>query len=1296
MKNNLKLALQIFYSSLILLLSAKFCFAVEVSLPGLTLNQGTEIIDYARYFINLGISAAGVLAIGSLVFGGMHYLISMGMGKMTKEGLEWVKSGLYGMGLLLFIYLIIFTVNPALVSSNLKELLPISSLFGDSNTNTLNKNPITTYQEIPLGKLAETVLSKEIDCYDFDNSGNPIQNKTQTDNGGQVPGPTFLVHDRVDCLAKLNFAIEKKSEIVAKLSKVIVNLMNECGCKTSGCNVPEGATCPTLGVGNWVVGQKCGADTACQCQTQNTCGLDQTEYKMCPTGYKKLIEHGPLSINGTDLTSSLSSLFPKAKKSDLDKASTCIPGAIVEKTFQGLDEFRPQISSPAGYIEKQLTVDKKTVTAIDETKWDTLRLIDQISYLRQKVKQISDDLQKDLNNLDTIKTTLSKCYLAKPYLEFIKTAEQTNKDNETIVIQKNYDNYTGEPTDISKYCSGYNYANSSCQVSCENMCPVSSTQNANLYASCQTCLPTDPPSCLQNQKTCMAQKINERLCNQNPKGINTFSQCMNSCKKDCTDNCDIKYKVCKDSKTIAQSCLTNKFCSNLQTPVEWACGICTYSKSLITPFNADEINAQYKPYCDACSSGIIPTNLQNDFNTKLKNQLGTDNEIVGNKICLKNYLNFLVSNSCMQDLERCKTTCGSNSQCLLNNQDKCLYNYNAIKNCSDQNSSQATGLKNCIDNAALCPLGSQQNAGYADCIEKDAALNGKDFSSSALYKTNKSLQKCQSFYSETLGNILPGINNCQSPETSKCPNSSNCPECPCDTTALNSGTAWYTEYTHMKSITVSPGDQVNKGQVIGQVSNTSELGTSSHLHFLVAFQNNSGIDVATSFDVSSKIAAANGGEDTKPGVYITPLEKYVTQKYKDYVLNTLEPPVDTSYCNWNLLLPPSILHEQTAAYAQDWICDNGSQEGAPVRVMSGGSGIKSTVESINPSYGSVVIKHEIKDQNVLTPLLGSDSGGEDPIKNTCLGFGGVIDPEYCKNYGKSGPDYRVVSGECGNYVYNDDPLTFYCKQKWWDDTKEKSPAPIGEEKVCKKANEIPVGQAVDDIGIWGQNFANQINKLLSVTDGYINHLKELGQESGYCECGSTCGNSEGTCNSGCEVAKTQGSGTNEGPTLSCQKAACAGNPCLKMINMLMGKIYSAKCPINQEIKGPNWYKDQLLSFYNIMNDLAIKSRTEVVKKLTYSREKTNECSVIGKTFDVTKNVKMLNCTRAVDEIALEDPQGKTIINNKEIPYPCYGVVLGEMISSGYNYSTNYSNPGTQTNTVPETDNWFCCEQYNKP
>ena len=465
----------------------------------------------------------------------------------------------------------------------------------------------------------------------------------------------------------------------------------------------------------------------------------------------------------------------------------------------------------------------------------------------------------------------------------------------------------------------------------------------------------------------------------------------------------------------------------------------------------------------------------------------------------------------------------------------------------------------------------------------------------------------------------------------------------------------------MKNINVTIGQVVNQGDIIGQISN---IGTNmaSHLHFAVGFENGkTGLDVATSFDINSKVTA--NGTSGIAGAYTTPLPNYANENYKNYVLNNLMPPVNNNQCGWKQL-SGSYLHNNTASHAQDWVCEDGSQEGVNVQVMAGGRNIKSTISNIIPASGAVIIKHEV-DKNVLSSLINS-----------------IIS------------DFGLISGQCQEYKYNDDPLTFYCKQDWWNEPALQEQEPLANNYVCPKEKEIPVGQAVDNSQKWAKKLLQYQGEFILKTEELIKHLQKIALEKDYCKCGSDCGNSEKTCNAPCSP-KLETDPDTGAQSCICVNQGCQGNPCQKLINLLLGKELNAPCPKNEKIDGPEQIYNQIKAKLNIINDFIIKNRTDILKELIYSRKTMNECSSESKANTVAEQTRLESCRRIRNNFVSPIADDKTIINNKEINYPCYGIDLGDIflptiLETPDSSSSSSANNNNKSPTIPATDNWFCC------
>ncbi|MBA4318590.1 MAG: hypothetical protein C0412_09325, partial [Flavobacterium sp.] len=326
-------------------------YALEINYPnffGLTITQYTSLSEYAKYFFNLGMALAGTLAVLVIIFGGIYYLISFSRGKFTNEGKEWVKSGIIGLIILLSAYLIVYTINPDLIYFRLERLIPIlSGIFPNPNPPGPSV-PITIYNEIPIGTLTENLLTRTTDCYDFDDNGDPIPGKQiTTDDNRTMAGPTYLDHDRADCLLKLSQATEKKAQIVKKLSDEITKLMNLCSCSSGAdcknntcakdgkdCIYPSSGKCPINAkyIGCTDPCKDSCSNKSCSCQGKNCESCPKNSGIKDPKTNKELtvkevIERGPIKI--TDCNG-------------------------LEKNYAGLDEFRSQFSNSYAVIKNNV------------------------------------------------------------------------------------------------------------------------------------------------------------------------------------------------------------------------------------------------------------------------------------------------------------------------------------------------------------------------------------------------------------------------------------------------------------------------------------------------------------------------------------------------------------------------------------------------------------------------------------------------------------------------------------------------------------------------------------------------------------------------------------------------------------------------------------------------------------------------------------------------------------------------------------------------------------------------------
>lgn len=89
---------------------------IDPNIPGMTnVSQGGPA-GWIVGFYNFALIAAGLLAFGSIVYGGLRYATSQGNPQAQSDGRSWIWSALIGTLLLAGAYVILYTVNPNLVT----------------------------------------------------------------------------------------------------------------------------------------------------------------------------------------------------------------------------------------------------------------------------------------------------------------------------------------------------------------------------------------------------------------------------------------------------------------------------------------------------------------------------------------------------------------------------------------------------------------------------------------------------------------------------------------------------------------------------------------------------------------------------------------------------------------------------------------------------------------------------------------------------------------------------------------------------------------------------------------------------------------------------------------------------------------------------------------------------------------------------------------------------------------------------------------------------------------------------
>jgi len=1245
MKKNRKIFLLLFFVSAFLFTS-RFAFAIEASYPpvwGLTLNDTSTFPEYARYFFSLLVSIAGTLSALIIIYGGANYLISFGRGKFTENGKDWIKAGLLGLLLTVGSYLVVYTINPDLAIFRLDGLKPV--IFNGPIPDSQNPNaPRVTYNEIPLGLLTENTIARTMDCYDFDLNGDPILEQVKTDNGGTALGPSLRDHDRADCIAKLIDAATKKAKVIKDLSDEISKLMQLCKCETAidnkgqkvcdqSCDIEKpcddySGSCPAGkdASGN-IINEKDLCSGSCKkaaCKffsktTANNCcptdsGVKDPSNPKKNLAVKDLIEHGPIEIGAnktknliffttyahldkisvsmgqnikkgdalgevgkvgatgtgayphihfgvgltdpkgadsisfdiysvvktststkkgenkrasgvpgpvsvpstytqTDLNTILSLIgapvskgycewtevlgsylhsgyaywaqdwkCPKDDITDSAQVLAMAGGSDIKSTvvtvnpavgnvvikheisaqsqcnsptgkYRGLDEFRNLKTNIANIVEtKQIKLGGKTIKVIDPAKWSQLKLSEQLTYFQEKIDDIKEKIKKDADNLNSAKNELNRCYFSMPYIDFMKVYEQTDPKNTVILKNKTYsDETTGDKVDISKYCNGFSYGNSTCFNVCQNLCPGDPKTDLACYKNAPKCDPKDfenetaYSNCLAQQQAKITECYNQRKCLDNS-NYGNFLGCISFCRGKCVED---------------------------------------------------------------CAKGFM---------------------------------------SCSPDFAKCRQKCGEDSQCLLENESKCIINAPALRGCVEANNNPYY-LKNCIDNSYLCKNGSNQYAGYPECL-KPSYSTGKQYSGSFIFE-HWDYQKCPSPYAPFETDAKASCVEIY-PETEKCPAASNCPSCPC-----------------------------------GVVNETIETPS-----------------------------------DTNPG---------------------------TGPCPGG---------------AQMKTCPDGTKS---CSCPTANSAPKNVLGSI---WGDIAISETCQTTDPGKP--GYCSGGRICVKGVCT-YGSSDGGGGSGGTSQKISASTVVIGQCSEFSYNDDPLTFYCEQNWWKSPEGNNEKPIGSERFCSKASEIPIGRAVDSTRAWAQSLIKQLEDVSKNIKEMVDYVKKIGNENpqSYCRCDSVCQGGR-PCSTNCIYAETKSKDKEgvETAKCSCSFQPCQGVSCQKMINYLDGGK-TDNCPAEQDGVSPYYDKINKAS-KSLYAFLIAEDRSDILKELTYSRTKTSKCSLIKNANG--EEAKLLNCKRAEDEIIPPIGTGEVIVDGKVIKAHCYGQNLESL------------------GIKDKTDNWFCCEK----
>ena len=99
-------------------------YELEVKLPGMP-DSVSDPGAYMRYLFIFGVSLAGFLAVGMIIYGGVKYMLAASVGS-TQDAKDKILGALGGVALILCSYLLLYTIDPSL--TNLSPL-PVSQIM---------------------------------------------------------------------------------------------------------------------------------------------------------------------------------------------------------------------------------------------------------------------------------------------------------------------------------------------------------------------------------------------------------------------------------------------------------------------------------------------------------------------------------------------------------------------------------------------------------------------------------------------------------------------------------------------------------------------------------------------------------------------------------------------------------------------------------------------------------------------------------------------------------------------------------------------------------------------------------------------------------------------------------------------------------------------------------------------------------------------------------------------------------------------------------------------------------------
>ena len=1360
--------------------------AIEVSLPGLPANPTLE--QYLSYLFNGLLQTAWLLVVLTVIVAGIYYMISLGRSKETSEAKEWLKAGLTGLLLLASSYIILYTINTSLVSLGTGEVVPIIMPQINLTAQTGSTVPSINYNEIPAGTLIENVLARPIDCFDFDNRGEPIDASTATTD---IIEPSLRNHDRVDCILKLAKAISIKSKIAGELSEEISKLMDTCRCDgkcdTVGkCDPAGDGSCPGISCSDEVRKNGCIAKKSTGGSSSNN------NASCCEPDVKQKIDHGDITLPSDSCASTETSinnfnnrLYPKtyvlgdiipAAGSPAPKTSAVLalgtppkitlsispgssslaPGERQDYTITGTDETGKTVpvsaylsaDDGAGCSNSSCTPTAEgdyTITAI-LTSDTSVSAEAQLS-----VKKLGGDIYgpnpaiADSSNPTyyfaqgtggsgdyTYSWSSADGSLSGSGDQVSLQFDSTGKKTINVTVT---DSQGQSSPPVTLTIMVYSFMNASCSVS---KSPVDADEEVTLTAvatggkqpySYEWTLPDGAADCKEGNtksKTCVTsfkengiKKIKVKIeyegqwypnfaaCTVN---VGNVAENPNAIKYKGLDEFTSNYKgndsaIPKDIETKDKDGVTvidKKKWDSLMLIDK-----IKYLKEKIKQISLEKDLDQLKKAKQMMSSQacyfiksyvdfikLVQTTPANKYIIKAVNQF-TD-PITGEKTQRSKYCagyEYQNTNFFYTCQSRCPLIAKENVSCLA----KCACPAN------DPNCAQAEAcIKICLNNSP-CKSGTNTGNNTAGTNGTTPA-NGTDNTNPAIdtnapgcaqtcpdNKTTYNTCQGQSYFNTccsqpgadpSLCQPVCGDGVCDTGEPATCVEDCPASDCVGDGCPGTGGTGGNGTFQGcMESLRQTCLDNCSQQYPCpdesADLKNCQDVCNNNSKDLL----QNMGSCVFNSAGLAScakKYKDANAFEN-----FYACANSELECMYAS----------DQNAGGWDCLDPKYIKPGQS--FSSYYLYNNPDKQIGKECHSTGTStgGIASLGIEQYPGYQACPVCSSCPK----CPLLaGTPTSG---VNNATNGTNASPGPNLSESL-------LTATGQCGGYLYNDDPLTFYCRQDYWNQESEKTTAPLGSQMVCPSQKDIPIGQTIDSTVAWAQKIIDAINEFVTKTNNLVNHMGSISAAAGkndYCQCNSPCGKNawgvdEKACNGDCVPLEIFNPPTEDDPygswDCSCMLQPCQGGSCQRMINLLRGKTWDQSCPQGIAFCGMDCYYDSSgsdCSSNNCGQDIGIKqaydklagiisdsrtenSQSENLKRLSYSRKTMDDCSAASAVYG---QQKILTCQRARDQILSPETTNyfSTVVNGEIQDYYCYGSWLGQVLGSQETLS----------------DNWFCCE-----